>query len=84
VSPYIPREHRISHTPTSSLAAPTSGVLNFQITELLKEYVRHHGTSYDTLNAVVGALGCVKAEFYRRVVAPYEDLKRAENGDVYP
>jgi hypothetical protein len=24
------------------------------------------------------------AEFYRRVVAPYEDAKRAENGDVYP
>lgn len=30
----------------------------------------------------VGVLGCTLLEFYRRVVAPYEDKKREENGDV--
>jgi hypothetical protein len=27
---------------------------------------------------------CAKDEFYRRVVVPYEEKKRKENGDVYP
>ncbi len=35
-------------------------------------------------NAVVGALECAKLELYRRMVAPYENGKIAENGDVYP
>lgn len=32
---------------------------------------------------LVGCIGCVKEEFYRRVVTPYEDRKMKENGDVY-
>lgn len=32
---------------------------------------------------LVGCIGCAKAEFYRRVVAPYEDKNIEENGDVY-
>jgi hypothetical protein len=36
------------------------------------------------VNDVVGALDGAKAEFQRRVVAPYEDKKIRENGDVYP
>jgi hypothetical protein len=35
------------------------------------------------MNDVVGALEGAKAEFQRIVVAPYEDKKMAENGDVY-
>jgi len=31
----------------------------------------------------IGALECAKLELYRRVAAPYEDTKIAENGDVY-
>jgi len=30
-----------------------------------------------------GVLRCVELELYRRLAAPYEDLKCAENGDVY-
>ena len=41
------------------------------------------GLRYEHLNAVVGALDSCKAEFQRRVVAPYEDKKAGENGDVY-
>lgn len=36
-----------------------------------------------SLADVLGTLECVKLEFYRRVVAPYEDKKCAENGDAY-
>jgi hypothetical protein len=37
---------------------------------------------YERLNRAMGVLACVQAEFYRRVAAPYEDQKIAENGDV--
>ena len=32
----------------------------------------------------MGVLSCVGAEFYRRVIAPYEDKKIIQNGDVEP
>ena len=33
--------------------------------------------------SAIGALEAAKLEFYRRVVAPYEDQKMLDNGDVY-
>lgn len=64
--------------------AATAGELNYQITALLIQYVFTKGLSYETLNAVVGACESAKAEFQRRVVAPYEKIALAKNGDVYP
>lgn len=60
-----------------------SGELNFMLTDLIQRYVLHKGLSYQTLNDVSGALTECLAEFRRRVIAPYEDLKIKENGDVY-
>lgn len=37
---------------------------------------------YADLAEVLGAISATNQEFYRRVVAPYEDKKIAENGDV--
>lgn len=37
---------------------------------------------YTTGNSLVGVLECVKQEFYRRMLVPYEDEKRALNGDI--
>ena len=61
----------------------TAGDLNYMISLMAKAYIGAKGLRYEHLNAVVGALDCAKAEFQRRVVAPYEDQKIAENGDVY-
>lgn len=61
----------------------TPGELNYVITLLLNKFIREHGKNYETLNKVVGVLECAKLELYRRVVAPYEDEKCKENGDVY-
>lgn len=61
----------------------TPGQLNYQLTQLLDGYIQHHGLSYSTLNAIIGALECTKMELYRRIAAPYEDKKWSENGDVY-
>ena len=41
-------------------------------------------TCYDNLNKIIGVLEAAKAEFYRTVVAPYEDIKITENGDLEP
>ena len=35
------------------------------------------------LTDAAGAVECAKLEFYRRVVAPHEDEKMKDNGDVY-
>lgn len=77
--PYIKAKDkaRALHSPE------TSGELNFQLTQVVQDYVHRNGLTYQTLNDVVGALEGAKAEFQRRVVAPYEDIKIATNGDVY-
>lgn len=38
---------------------------------------------FSDLAEVIGALEATKLELYRRVVAPYEDEKCHQNGDVY-
>ena len=56
------------------------GKLNYAITRLIDEL---YEPSYSQYNRAIGVLECVKLELYRRLVAPYEDTKISENGDVY-
>lgn len=61
----------------------SEGELNYAFTRLALLFVRRlKGKSYMVLNTVIGAFESAKLEFYRRSVAPYEDDKRKENGDV--
>ena len=78
--PYITRDRRLE----ASTHPETPGELNFAVTVLIRRYLLTKGLSYSHCNDVLGALEGAKAEFYRRVVVPYEDQKIAENGDVYP
>lgn len=59
----------------------SEGELNYLITRIIDRWcvIKH----YSTFNSAMGVLECVKQEFYRRIVASYEDKKCAENGDVY-
>jgi len=59
------------------------GDINYIITCIMKEYINIKGKSYSTSNDLVGILECAKLELYRRFIAPYEDEKIKENGDVY-
>ena len=62
----------------------TAGELNYAISRLVDRYlIDSGGLRYTHINEVMGALECAKLELYRRVAAPYEDLKRSEAGDVY-
>lgn len=60
----------------------TEGNLNYCITKLLT--LVYSTPSYAEVNDAIGMLECCKLEYYRRVAAPYENLKAFENNDVYP
>lgn len=61
----------------------TPGELNYKITKEIIQYQKNKGLSYQTINDIIGALEGAKLEFYRRVVAPYENDKIEQNGDCY-
>lgn len=74
------------YDPSADPPRPSNaGELNYVITDLIDNYLyfQYPVTSYVALNEVIGVLECVKLELYRRIAAPYEDKKMAENGDVY-
>ena len=78
--PYIKKEDR---TEATELWPNTAGELNYAITMLCNAYIaRNGGMSYAIGNEVVGVLECAKLELYRRKLAPYEDKKIAQNGDI--
>lgn len=83
--PYINRQARERFDKAlEALPAPrTPGELNYLLTWIASSYEYSHGSEYTIYNAIIGALECAKLEFYRRMVAPYEDEKIKENGDVY-
>lgn len=60
-----------------------AGELNYVLTRICDTFINTKGKNYQNLNEVVGAIECVKQELYRRVIAPYENIKIEENGDVY-
>lgn len=55
------------------------GDLNYIVTRIFKKL---YAPKYFNYNRAIGVLEAIKQEFYRRVVAPYEDIKIEENGDV--
>jgi len=85
--PYIRKEERERYDPiiaqlVESLPEDVTAIdgnLNYVITKILKTV---YEPRYFNYNRAVGMLECVKQEFYRVVVSPYEDLKREQHGDV--
>lgn len=57
------------------------GILNYVFSSIIRELFDKN-PCYSTANDLMGVLECVKQEFYRRKVAPYEDEKIKENGDL--
>lgn len=80
--PYIKPEDRAKIL-LDEASISTAGELNYFISTLLNWYLNQKGKSYSTINEAIGVLECAKLELYRRVAAPYEDIKIEENGDVY-
>ena len=84
--PYIEPEKREEIDPLICLLASKlshPGDINYIVSKLCHEAVKLTGEfNYIVLNNIMGVLECAKQEFYRTVVAPYEDKKRLENGAV--
>jgi len=59
----------------------SDGTVNYVITRIIDDIYGEGG--YVVYNRAMGVLDCIAREFYRRRVAPYEDEKIEENGDVY-
>ena len=87
--PYIPQVERKAWQSALAKVASiivdrgmSNGDLNYLMTKLALYYIIRHGKSYNTLSDVIKAFECAKLEFYRRHVAPYEDRKITQNGDI--
>jgi len=68
-------------SPADELTA-AAGILNYAITVLTVELTGK--PAYWKCALLSGVLANAHDEYYRRLVAPYEDKKIIENGDVYP
>ncbi|MGI0075867.1 MAG: DUF6899 family protein [Nitrosopumilaceae archaeon] len=86
--PYIKQEKRYALDPTIDrltsqirILDSKEGNLNYTITRLLTDV--YDEVSYTNINTMIGILGCVQQELYRRVAVPYENQKAFENGDVF-
>ena len=83
--PYIKNGTRAMFAHDLENLAPTiwePGELNYVISYLCDAFLGKD-MGYETANEVIGVLECAKLEIYRRVIAPYEDAKMLENGDVF-
>lgn len=81
--PYIQKDRRAHLSCYRANLPDTPGELNYVISMLLIRYIEQKGLTYTHLNDCIGALEGAKLEFYRRTVVPFEESKRAENGDIY-
>lgn len=83
--PYIKQENRLKFKSAAHFlgdTAETSGELNYVVTEITHRYLKKKGVSYAHINEVIGMLDCCRMELYRKIAAPYENGKEAENGPV--
>ena len=59
-----------------------NGSLNYFLVKLMLTRRKLEGESYTFYKNYLGELEMAQTEIYRRYVAPYEDKKMRENGDV--
>ena len=59
------------------------GGLNYAICRVADGVIAAKGESYAIYNTLLGATEAAKLEIYRRMIAPYEDVKCKANGEVF-
>ena len=65
-----------------ALEVQNEGELNYCIYKLASLIIDRIGESYSNLSMCSSAMEHAKLEWYRRKLAPYEDKKIEENGDI--
>ena len=85
--PYIDKKAREKFDHVLSILMNTKidsvGELNYLLTSIISIFRAKNKENYALLNSLIGVLECAKLELYRRVITPYEDRKKEENGDAY-
>jgi hypothetical protein len=86
--PYIKQEDRYNEEEENAMRAlvarlqsADAGHINYVFSTIVWTLFERQ-KNYQRANDLLGVLEAVKLEFYRRKVAPYENLKQAANGDV--
>ena len=57
------------------------GELCYVVYKLLNDLTKED-KNFKKMSRLISEVECAKLEFYRRIVAPYEDSKIKENGDI--
>ena len=60
------------------------GLVNYCFTKILVSMLNFYGTRYHNLSSIHGVVVDAGDEFARIFMAPYEDKKRKESGEVKP
>ena len=85
--PYIKHEDRERLKPILDVAFMAGirnvGEFNYVLSSICQIFEHEMGESYNTHNSIVGALECVKTEWSRKKLGPYEDKKELENGTIW-
>jgi hypothetical protein len=83
--PYIKDNDRtrIDNIKIIDFSPRNAGELQYVIALFINEYIDRQGLNYQHCNDMLGALSGAQMEFYRKVVAPYEEEKIKSNGSVY-
>jgi hypothetical protein len=83
--PYIAQDRRQAfddHLQRLAQQVENEGELNYCIYKLCCLLVERTGESYAKLSRCSSAMEHAKLEWYRKKLAPYEDVKIQENGDI--
>lgn len=83
--PYIDPARRAAfdaHLDALGAELQSGGEINYCVYRLCLAFLKRTGMSYTNSMVPFSALGAAQMELYRRVIAPYEDRKILENGDV--
>lgn len=80
--PYIKDAHLRELLISGKTFPRNAGELTFMLFYLCRKYVEVNGKTFTVLAEVLGALSATSLEFYRKDIAPYEDTKIVDNGDV--
>ena len=64
-------------------AMDNGGDLQYMIAEAVQRFLEIKGLRYARCEEIMGAIDGASKEFYRVVVAPYEDKKMRAHGPVY-
>lgn len=58
------------------------GLMNYTISQMIEYVYPVKDCGYKEFNEIMGFLECLKMEYYRKMVAPYENYKEKQNGPI--